>query len=59
MNDTEDKLKKALERLETSAHKIVSTRGYGKDARGLKLLEEMIREQLGNATTRNSTRTIR
>lgn len=59
MNDTEDKLKKALERLETSGQKIISTRGYGKDAKSLKLLEELIREQLGNANTRSSTRTIR
>jgi hypothetical protein len=59
MNETEDKLKAALERLETSAQKIVNTRGYGKDAKSLKLLEELIREQLGNANTRSSTRTIR
>ena len=59
MNDSEDKLKKALERLEVSGQKIVATRGYGKDAKSLKLLEELIREQLGNANARNSTRTIR
>lgn len=59
MSETEAKLKKALERLQTTAQKIVQTRGYTQDARALKLLEEMIREQLINGNTRNSTRTIR
>ncbi len=59
MSDTEEKLKKALERLDRTAREIVKTRGYGHDARALKLLEELIREQLINANTRSSTRTIR
>jgi hypothetical protein len=59
MTDSEKKLKAALERLETSTGKIISTRGYGKDAKNLKLLEELIREQLGHANTSHSTRTIR
>jgi len=59
MNDTPDKLKTALERLETSTRKIIQTRGYAKDAKSLKLLEEMIKEQLTNANPRSSTRTIR
>jgi hypothetical protein len=59
MNETPDKLKAALERLETSTRKIIQTRGYSKDAKSLKLLEEMIKEQLTNAHSRSSTRTIR
>ncbi|MBX3021094.1 MAG: hypothetical protein KF799_05400 [Bdellovibrionales bacterium] len=55
----EEQLKAALQRLETSVQKILSTRGYGKDAKQLKLLHEMIREQLTNANTRSATRTIR
>lgn len=54
-----NKLLASLARLETSSRKIVSTRGYSKDAKGLKLLEEMIKEQLQNANPRSSTRTIR
>ena len=46
MSDIEAKLKKALERLETTAQQIVKTRGYNQDARAIKLLEELIREQL-------------
>lgn len=57
--DDEKKLREALARLETSTKKILDTRGYSRDARSLKMLEEMIREQLTNGHTRNSTRTIR
>jgi hypothetical protein len=53
------KLLASLARLETSSRKIVSTRGYNKDVKSLKLLEEMIKEQLQNANTRSSTRSIR
>ncbi len=56
---TEKKLKESLERLEKSVQQIMSTRGYNNDVKSLKILEEMIREQLGNAHTRHSTRTIR
>ncbi len=59
MNETPEKLKAVLERLETSTRKIISTRGYSKDAKSLKLLEEMIKEQLTNAYPSSSTRTIR
>jgi hypothetical protein len=59
MSETQDKLKSALERLEQSTQKVIETRGYTKDVKSLKLLEEMIREQLTNANTRSSTRTIR
>lgn len=59
MSEAQDKLKDALERLEKSAQKVVETRGYTKDVKSLKVLEEMIKEQLINANTRTSTRTIR
>lgn len=59
MNESPDKLKAALERLETSTRKVIETRGYSKDAKSLKLLEEMIKEQLKNAHPGSSTRTIR
>ena len=59
MNDSEDKLRAALQRLEQSTQKVIETRGYTKDVKSLKVLEEMIREQLTNANTRSSTRSIR
>lgn len=55
----EKKLREALARLEASTGKILQTRGYSRDARALKLLEEIVREQLTNGHSRNSTRTIR
>jgi hypothetical protein len=39
-------LKAVLERLETSTQKLLQTRGYSKDVKSLKALEEMIRDQL-------------
>lgn len=59
MSASDAKLRDALERLQLSTQKILETRGYSKDAKSLKALEEMIREQLTNENTRHSTRTIR
>ena len=59
MSDAEEKLLAALRRLQVSSQKIIATRGYARDVKSLKVLEEMIREQLIHAHTRPSTRTIR
>lgn len=59
MSDLEKKLRANLERLEQSTRKVIQTRGYSKDVKSLKVLEETIREQLIHANTRPSTRTIR
>jgi hypothetical protein len=59
MSSNEDELKNALNRLEASVQKILNTRGYSKDAKHLKLLQELIREQLTNANTRHPTRALR
>lgn len=59
MSGSENKLKTALDRLEQSTRKVISTRGYSKDVKSLKALEEMIREQLTHANSRSSARTIR
>ena len=59
MNESEDNLKQTLARLEESVQKILNTRGYNKDAKSLKVLAEMIREQLTHANTRSATRSIR
>lgn len=59
MSDLEKKLQSALARLEQSTKEIIKTRGYSKDVKSLKVLEESIREQLIHANTRHSTRTIR
>ena len=59
MNNETQHLQDMLNRLETSVQKILATRGYSKDAKSLKLLQEMIREQLIHANTRSATRSIR
>lgn len=59
MKKSTDQLQLALQRLEMSTRKIIQTRGYSKDVKSLKLLEEMIKEQLTNAHPRSSTRSIR
>jgi hypothetical protein len=59
MSGHESKLKTALKRLELSTRKVINTRGYNSDVKSLKAIEEMIREQLTHANTRNSTRPIR
>lgn len=55
----ESKLTETLARLEKATQQTINTRGYNKDAKNLKILEEIIKEQLIHANTRSSTRTIR
>ncbi len=59
MSDMKEKLQSALVRLEISSRKIVETRGYSKDTKSLKALEELIKEQLTNANSGHSTRQVR
>lgn len=55
----ESKLAEDLARLEKATQQTINTRGYSKDAKNLKILEEIIKEQLIHANTRTTTRTIR
>ena len=50
------KLNNMLQRLDESAKKIVETRGYTDDAEKVKILEELIREQMLNENSRTTTR---
>jgi hypothetical protein len=52
-------LKKSLGQLEKTAQQIVNTRGYTKDVENIKILSEMIREQLINENSVNTARKIR
>lgn len=58
-DDDKEQLKLFLERLETSVQKILATRGYTGDVKHLKILHEMIREQLTDENTRSAARPIR
>jgi hypothetical protein len=57
--DLESQLRAALTRLEASSQKIIETRGYDHDAARLRLLMEIIKEQLKNENSRPPTREIR
>lgn len=59
MKDTAPQLYSALKRLEQSAQKIIETRGYTREANKIRMLEELIREQLKSENTRTATRTSR
>lgn len=59
MKKAEGELREVLKKLEKSGQKIVETRGYTKEVEKLKLLEELIREQLNNENSRCSARTVR
>lgn len=57
--ETEEKLQRTLRRLEKTTAEVLKTRGYSQDSRTLKILEEMIREQLGHENSRSTTRSVR
>ena len=59
MKTNEQMLKAALDRLDQSTQRILETRGYSKDAKALRALNELIREQLKHANTRSAARTLR
>jgi hypothetical protein len=59
MTEKEQKLKKVLDQLEVSSHKIVETQGYNRIAERLRILEELIKEQVRHANSRPTTRPIR
>lgn len=56
---SKEKLSKAIEKLESSAQKIIDTRGYSDESRRLKMLSEILKEQLRNEDSRYSTRPVR
>lgn len=57
MNQKEDALKVELRRLKETTKRLIETRGYTKEVEKLKILEEMIREQIVNENTIHTTRT--
>ena len=49
-------LKESLSKLERTADKIISTRGYTREVEGVKILSELIRERLTSENISRSTR---
>ena len=58
-NELETQLQKAIDRLETSAEQLIKTSGYTNESRRLKMLIELIREQIKNENSRHTAREIR
>ncbi len=59
MKDKRKELESELKRLNESTKRLIQTRGYTKEVDKLKMLEELIREQLGNENFICSTSTTR
>ena len=57
--ETQIHLTRILERLEESSQKILSTRGYTRDCARIKLLEELIKEQVKNEDSDSSAGQVR
>ena len=47
-SNSKKSLEKSLDKLNITAKKIVDTRGYTQEVKNIKILEELIREQLIN-----------
>ncbi len=56
---TQVHLKNILNRLETSTQKILATRGYTKDCAHIRLLQELIKEQMSEENSGHTTRPVR
>lgn len=57
--ETQIHLRRVLERLQQSSEKLMSTRGYTRDCARVKLLEELIKEQVNNENSDTSARPVR
>lgn len=59
MSQTKEvRLKESLQKLEESADRLIRTGGYTSETRGVRLLVELIKEQIQNENSRRSTRPI-
>ena len=55
MKASKQQLSKKLQSLDALSSKIVETRGYTRDVEKIRLLAEMIKEQLAGENSRHST----
>lgn len=54
--ETQNYLSVALKRLEKAYSEILKTKGYGEQSEKIKLLQEMVKEQVVNENTRTAAR---
>ena len=53
---TRDHLKRILQKIEKASAQIIATRGYNSDTARLKILEELLKEQVVHENIGNTTR---
>jgi len=58
-NELETHLKETLKKLESAAERLMRTQGYTGETKKIRLLIEMVREQIANEDFVPSTRTVR
>ena len=56
---SKQELEQSLKKLDESARKIIQTRGYTREVEKIKILEEMIKEQLRNEDSRSTASSSR
>jgi hypothetical protein len=59
MSELEKKLRAELSKLEMTYQQILKNRGYTDQARSIKIIEELLREQISDENTRRTTRPAR
>ncbi len=57
--ETEQKLLEAMQKLDKAAEKVVSTSGYTDEAKKMRLLVEVIKEQIKSENTLSAARQVR
>lgn len=58
-NELESHLERSLEKLIEMQKRMANTSDYTDESRKIRILEELIREQLKNENSRSSTRAVR
>jgi TATA-binding protein-associated factor Taf7 len=58
-NELEVYLLEAMKKLDTATDKILKTNGYTQDAKKMRLMIELIKEQIRNENSMSSARTAR
>jgi tRNA isopentenyl-2-thiomethyl-A-37 hydroxylase MiaE len=59
MSQDIEKLKRKLAELEAAGVRMMNSRGYSKELRSVRMLQELIKEQLGHAHIDSSARKVR
>lgn len=57
--ETEIHLRRVLERLEQTTEKLMATRGYTQEGARVRLLQELIKEQVNHEDTSRTARPLR